>query len=76
METIYYTVEKFYTTGGKIAGVRTLNVYKIENNTPILIATIECFSDIFGAPFNADEIEIKKYLEEIGDNTNYIIKQL
>lgn len=70
-KNLFYTVNYQRYEEGSLNGLRTIKVYKIENNIPKLFAELECKSDDLGNEFMSDEEEIQEYLDEIQEGDLY-----
>lgn len=68
---IFYTVDYHRYDDGSFNGLRTINVYKIENNIPKLLTELECKTDDLGNEFMSDEEEIQEFLDGIGEEGLY-----
>ena len=66
---IYYTVEKEIIDNEYVTGIKTINIYKIDKNIPILLGEIQSASDDLGNYF-------KNSQEEISDLSNLCDKKI
>lgn len=70
MNKLYYTTTYHTYNDGSFNGLRTINVYEVENNIIILLVELECKSDDIGNNFYTDEEEINNWLyEEVDFNS-------
>lgn len=63
---LYYTVCVETYSDGSPNGIRTLEVYEIENNEPKKFVQLQCSSDELGEPFYTNEEEIQNWLDDNG----------
>lgn len=61
---IYYTVEKEIIDNEYVTGIKTINIYKINKNIPILLGEIKSASDDLGNYFKNSQEEISDYIDE------------
>jgi hypothetical protein len=61
---IYYTVEKEIIDNEYVTGIKTINIYKIDKNIPILLGEIKSASDDLGNYFKNSQEEISDYIDE------------
>ena len=61
---IYYTVEKEIKDNEYVTGIKTINIYKIDKNIPILLGEIKSASDDLGNYFNNSQEEISDYIDD------------
>jgi len=77
MYNLFYVTEKHLDETFSFNGVRTIDVYEIEDNQPKLFFSIEASSYPEGDYFRSDEEEIQEWLDENGyGNEEYNIVQL
>lgn len=71
---IYYTVEKEIIDNEYVTGIKTINIYKIDKNIPILLGEIQSASDDLGNYFKNSQEEISDYIDDFLPeyNTNNI----
>ena len=61
---IYYTVEKEIIDNEYVTGIKTINIYKIDKNIPILLGEIQSASDDLGNYFKNSQEEISDYIDD------------
>lgn len=61
---IYYTVEREIIDNEYVTGIKTINIYKIDKNIPILLGEIKSASDDLGNYFKNSQEEISDYIDE------------
>lgn len=61
---IYYTVEKEIIDNEYVTGIKTINIYKIDKNIPILLGEIKSASDDLGNYFKNSQEEISDYIDD------------
>lgn len=61
---IYYTVEKEIIDNEYVTGIKTINIYKIDKNIPILLEEIQSASDDLGNYFKNSQEEISDYIDD------------
>lgn len=61
---IYYTVEKEIIDNEYVTGIKTINIYKIDKNIPILLREIQSASDDLGNYFKNSQEEISDYIDD------------
>jgi hypothetical protein len=66
MKKLYYVVTPHFDSSDSLNGIRTIDVYSIENNEPRTFAELESLSDDLGDYFKSDEEEIQDYLDDNG----------
>ena len=68
MKKLYYTVLVETYNDGTPNGLRTITVYKIENNQLKGFTELHCSSDELGNPFYTNEEEMQEWLYNNGYN--------
>lgn len=77
VKDLYYVVEKHLDETYSFNGVRTIDVYEIEENIPKRFTSLECLSYPEGDYFRGDEEEIQEWLDENGyEDFEYSFHQL
>lgn len=61
---IYYTVEREIIDNEYVTGIKTINIYKIDKNIPILLREIKSASDDLGNYFKNSQEEISDYIDD------------
>lgn len=64
MKTFYYVVEKqLDSTGESINGLKTITIYKIDNDTPIRLGDIEVDLESYGEEEIEDFLSSNDYID-------------